>query len=141
MNSELHELHVRYMFDGFCKKVIKNAAYMEHRKQKRRREREVLVGFDTIEELENTRWYDQYPSEYTTFHLVDQDVFIKNEELANALQCLNEDSRDIILMYWFLDMVDREIGVRKNMSRRTVNRRRKEAFELLKEIMIGGEDE
>ncbi|WP_442346039.1 sigma factor-like helix-turn-helix DNA-binding protein [Gemmiger formicilis] len=38
------------------------------------------------------------------------DVLVKNELLAEALNALPERKRDIILLSYFLDMSDAEIG-------------------------------
>ena len=48
---------------------------------------------------------------------------------------------DILLMYWFLELADREIGERLSLSRRTVNNRRQQAYELLKKLMGGDANE
>ena len=58
-----------------------------------------------------------------------------------ALNALPQDNRDIFLMYWFLDMADREIAEYMNMARRTVNTRRQKAYRLLKELMGGEADD
>lgn len=63
---------------------------------------------------------------------------IEDDRLADALNALPQEYRDIFLMYWFLDMADREIADKLNMARRTVNGRRQKAYRLLKELM-GGE--
>ena len=64
-------------------------------------------------------------------------ILIKDDRLANALTALPQRSRDILLMYWFLELADREIGERLSLSRRTVNNRRQQAYELLKRLRGG----
>ena len=68
-------------------------------------------------------------------------ILIKDDRLANALTALPQRSRDILLMYWFLELADREIGERLSLSRRTVNNRRQQAYELLKKLMGGDANE
>lgn len=68
--------------------------------------------------------YDRYPWEYNTFILGGDVILIENDLLADALNALPQDNRDILLMYWFLELADREIGERLSLSRRTVNNRR-----------------
>ena len=68
-------------------------------------------------------------------------ILIKDDRLANALTALPQRSRDILLMYWFLELADREIGERLSLSRRTVNNRRQQAYELLKRLMGGDANE
>lgn len=84
--------------------------------------------------------YDIYPCEYTAFPVGDEVIPIKDDALADALNALSQDQRDILLMYWFLQMADREIGERLNLPRRTVNRRRQRAYKQLKQRMGGDAD-
>ena len=64
----------------------------------------------------------------------------ENDLLADALNALPQDNRDILLMYWFLEMADREIAERMNLARRTINNRRLKSYRLLKELMGGDTD-
>ena len=68
-------------------------------------------------------------------------ILIEDDRLAEALNALPQDNRDIFLMYWFLDMADRESAEYMNMARRTVNTRRQKAYRLLKELMGGEADD
>ena len=68
-------------------------------------------------------------------------ILIKDDRLADALTALPQRVRDILLMYWFLELADREIGERLSLSRRTVNNRRQQAYELLKRLMGGDANE
>ena len=67
--------------------------------------------------------------------------YIDTGHYAEALNALPQDGRDILLMYFFLDMADREIAERMHMARRTVNARRQKAYRLLKELMGGEADD
>ena len=84
--------------------------------------------------------YDRYPWEYNTFILGGDVILIENDLLADALNALPHDNRDILLMYWFLDMADREIAERMNLARKTINNRRLKSYRLLKELMGGDTD-
>ena len=53
------------------------------------------------------------------------DVLVKNELLAEVLNALPERKRDIVLLSYFLDMSDAEIGELLNVVRTTVFRHRK----------------
>ena len=68
-------------------------------------------------------------------------ILIKDDRLADALTVLPQSLRDIFLMYWFLELADREIGEKLSLPRRTVNHRRQRAYELLKELMGGDANE
>ena len=51
------------------------------------------------------------------------------EELAEALKQLPEQSRNIVLMFFFLDMSDSEIGEKLNINRSTSYRHRRNSLE------------
>ena len=85
--------------------------------------------------------YDLYPWEYTSFPVDGDVILIKDDRLAEALTVLPQSLRDIFLMYWFLELADREIGEKLSLPRRTVNHRRQRAYELLKELMGGDANE
>lgn len=90
--------------------------------------------------MEQLAAYDRYPWEYNTFILGGDVILIENDLLADALNALPQDNRDIRLMYWFLEMADREIAERMNLARRTINNRRLKSYRLLKELMGGDTD-
>ena len=90
--------------------------------------------------MEQLAAYDRYPWEYNTFILGSDVILIENDLLADALNALPQDNRDILLMYWFLEMADREIAERMNLARRTINNRRLKSYRLLKELMGGDTD-
>lgn len=81
--------------------------------------------------------YDRYPWEYASFPVGGAVILIEDDRLAEALNRLPQKGRDVLLMYWFLDMADREIAERMHMARRMVNTRRQKAYRLLKELMGG----
>ncbi len=139
MTPDRHYEHKQHTFDSFCKKVLKcrpttvigrsAAAVARSRFQRARRIR-----------WSSLRPYDRYPWEYTFFPCRGDVILIEDDRLAEALNALPQDGRDILLMYFFLDMADREIAERMNMARRTVNTRRHKAYRLLKELMGGDVD-
>ena len=90
--------------------------------------------------MEQLAAYDRYPWEYNTFILGGDVILIENDLLADALNALPQDNRDILLMYWFLEMADREIAERMNLARRTINNRRLKSYRLMKELMGGDTD-
>ena len=90
--------------------------------------------------MEQLAAYDRYPWEYNTFILGGDVILIENDLLADALNALLQDNRDILLMYWFLEMADREIAERMNLARKTINNRRLKSYRLLKELMGGDTD-
>ena len=58
-----------------------------------------------------------------------------DSDLAEALNEIPADRREIVLMSYFFDMTDAEIAARLNIARRTVAHRRVRTLQDLKKIM------
>ena len=141
MDLDRHDEHKQHAFDSFCKKVIRCEAYNAYRAIGRRQDLEIPFSQLPEEAMETLATYDLYPWEYTSFPVDGDVILIKDDRLADALTVLPQSLRDIFLMYWFLELADREIGERLSLPRRTVNHRRQRAYELLKELMGGDANE
>jgi DNA-directed RNA polymerase specialized sigma24 family protein len=87
-------------------------------------DREVSFSDLLEEELERLCVLDEYPSEQYRFDFQGYRVMIRDERLADALSALSDEQRETVLLSYFLDMSDREIGEKLNIVRRTVQRRR-----------------
>lgn len=142
MTPDRHEEYKQKAFDSFCKKVLKCEAYNGYRDLRYRREHEVSLSDLSEEVMEQLAVYDRYSWEYTPFPVKGGYVIlIENDTLAEALSALEPVDREIFLMYWFLEMLDRDIADAMKMARRTVNDRRHKAYRLLKELMGGDADD
>jgi RNA polymerase sigma factor (sigma-70 family) len=129
--------HIRHEFDSYCKKVLKYTARDFYARQKRRDEREVSFSELSERELASLSATDKYFADEYIFDADGFDIGVSDFELAEALNELPQDWRDIILLAYFLDMTDREIAERLNLVRRTVTYRRTSTLRLLKKIMEG----
>ena len=141
MKSDLHEIHKQHTFDSFCKKVLKHEANNGHREINRRALMEIPMSDLPEGAMEQLAVYDEYPWEYTSFLIGNETVLVKDDRLAEALEAIPEKERNIILMYWFLDLADRDIADQMGIARRTVNTHRQKAYRLLKKLMGGEADE
>ena len=141
MKPDLHEIHKQHTFDSFCKKVLKHEASNGHREINRRALIEIPMSELPEEAMEQLAVYDEYPWEYNSFQVGKETVLVKDDRLAEALAAIPEKERNIILMYWFLDMADREIASHIGIARRTVNTHRQIGCKLLKKLMGGEADE
>ena len=141
MTPDRHYEHKQHTFDCFCKKVLKCEAYNGYREISRRLAHEVTFSELPEDSMEQLASYDRYPWEYTSFPVGGDVILIENDRLAEALNALPQNNRDIFLMYWFLELADREIGERLSLSRKTVNNRRQQAYELLRKLMGGDANE
>lgn len=103
--------------------------------------RQVSFSELTPEQLAQICTCDEYSSDYSRFKVLEYDIAVKDELLAEALQELPERKRDIILLSYFLDYNDVEIAELLNLVRRTVNDQRNKALKDLKNRMEGNQHE
>lgn len=130
-----HEEAVQKIFDCFCKRVLKNEAINIQKHNQYLNEKQVSLFQLSPEQLEQLAVYDEYPSDYWNFKVLEYDIEVKDELLAEALQQLPDRKRDIVLLSYFLDYSDMEIAELLNIVRRTVNDQRNKALKDLKNRM------
>ena len=141
LKPDRHYEHKQHAFDSYCKRSIKNEAMNAYTQLRKRSRREVSLSELPEDAMAQLAVYDRYSWEYTTFPVGGAVILIEDDRLAEALLALPQEDRDIFMMHWFLNMVDREIAEYMNMARRTVNTRRQKAYRLLKELMGGEADD
>ena len=122
-------------FDSYCKKVLQFEV-MQYYHVKKIAEKHIVLIDDVPQSISSLFCrYDEYPSLQNWFYVFDQDIEVKNSFLADALTVLTDEQRAIILAHYFLQLSDREIGERLNLSVKTVNRRRHNALQRLSQIL------
>ena len=141
MEPHSHEEHIRHTFDAFCKKVLRNEARDYLDELARQRNREISFSDLPVEVMEQLSVCDDYFADDRTFDVLGNTVQIASDELAEAIAALPKQKRDIILLYYFLDMPDGEIAKALNMVRSSVAYRRSATLKLLRELMGGKADE
>lgn len=129
---------IRYQFDSFCRKVLRDYSRDLERQRKKRNDREVSLEVYMKGDFGFLSIVDDYPVEDTWFRVFGCEVAVKNERLAEAMSDLSEENRNIILLSYYLDMNDREIAELMNMIKRTVQRHRVGSVEKLKQRMEDG---
>jgi len=141
MNPTSHEQDKRYAFNSFCKQVLKNEARNCYDEIKRRRDKEVSFSELSEQELEQLSTVDKYFATEQIFSVLGHDVIVNDELIAEALRNLPEQKRDIILLSYFLELSDGEIGQKLNLIRTTVQYQRTSTLRQLKKFMEGQADE
>jgi RNA polymerase sigma factor (sigma-70 family) len=132
---------IRHQFDSFCKKVLREEYRDCVREAQRRLQYEVSFSELSPQELDQLYVVDEYPSDSHHFSVLGYDVPVKDDLISAALDALPEQKRDIILLSYFLDMTDQEIGEKLNMVRRTVQYQRTSSLNQLKKLLEGKADE
>ena len=86
-------------------------------------------------ELIQLQHTDEYAIENEIFRVLSYEVEVKDELLGEALRHLPEKKRDVILMSFFMDMSDMEIGKQMNLVRSTIHHHRESSLQILKKLM------
>ena len=141
MRPQSHEEQKQHTFDSFCKKTLKLNAREYFRRLTRRREREVSIGELSTQDLAKLSVVDTYFKDAFRFNVLGHYISISDEQLAEALNELPADRRDIILLAFFLGMNDRDIAEQLDLVRRTVAYRRTKTLQELKNLLEGYADE
>ena len=132
---------IRCAFNGFCKRVLKHEAINAHRQSRRHQLREVTFSDLTPQDENRLYQFDAYFEHETDKAFTVGGKKITPKLLANALHSLPEDKRKTVLLYYFFEMSDVEIGELLNIPRSTVQYRRTSSFELLKRYLEEHADE
>lgn len=111
---------IQHQYDALIKKVLKGEAKNYLIELVKRAGREVC--FSDLSESEINKFFvtDTYASDHFNFEVAGYDIIVKNDLLGEALDTLPDKKRDIVLMSYFLDMSDDEIGTLLNVVRSTV---------------------
>lgn len=141
MKKLTSEEDTQRVFDCYCKRILKNEAINIQKHNQYMNSRQVSFSELTPEQLAQICTCDEYSSNYSRFKVLEYDIAVKDELLAEALQELSERKRDIILLSYFLDYNDVEIAELLNLVRRTVNDQRNKALKDLKNRMEGNQHE
>ena len=134
MNSN-YQQRIGRQFCSFCIKVLKNEARNIHKEYSRIKAHEKSLQNLTNKEIEQLSVEDEYLKNNHKFLVADEHVNISDDTLANALDKLPQDKRDIILLSYFLELSDSEIGRRKNTHRQTISYRRTTTLKELRNIL------
>lgn len=122
-------------FDSFCKSVLRNHARNYDQMLYRRRKRECFSE-DICEDKRFQRFFSVAPFQDTyVFRVLDMEVSVEDVLLGEALKELSEERRTIVLLSYFLDMTDSEIGAYLHLIRRTVSYRRGTTLKQLKKYL------
>ena len=119
-------------FDCYCKTILKNEALNIQKEYQRLNAVQTSFSELTAPQLAKLSVYDEYSSDYSNFKVLEYDIAVKNELLAEALQELPERKRDIVLLSYFLDYSDVEIAELLHLLQRTVGYHRTTALERMK---------
>ena len=127
---------VRYQFEIFCMKVIDGVRCDYLRKLMKKMEWE--SSFSDLPEAVLTKLctFDSDPAEQHIFHVYGHQIPIKNDRLAEILLALGNEAYSILLLYYSLQLKDREIASLLGLSRSKIQKDRKILFNELRKRMV-----
>jgi len=132
---------IRCAFNGFCKRTLKHEAINAHKQTQRQQLREVTFSDLAPHEEKQLYTLDTYFENEAVKAFNVGGKKITPKLLADALHSLPEDKRKAVLLYYFFEMSDVEIGELLDIPRSTVQYRRTSSFELLKRYLEEHADE
>jgi len=127
-----YEQRLQNQFGGFCTKVLRNEAYRIHNEYARQRAIEKSWDELTDAELLQTAVYDQYFRSEQIFQVLGQSVVVENAQLAAAIAQLSEIEQQIILLYFYFGMTDKEIATYFHVVRQAICKRRSTILKTLR---------
>lgn len=143
LSTEYRE-SIERRFHAFCKAVLHNEVCNYYRERKRKAKHE--ISYEYLQE--NTSFAPYSTDEYfvlqdkpTIFAVNGQTIIVDSKKLAKALFCLSEQRREIILMRYYLQLRDKQIGALLGKPRTTVNYQKNAALKQLRTEMEKMKDE
>lgn len=131
--KENNEKRISNQFGAFCTRVLKNKAKNIHKEYANRRKHEVSLDSLTQDQVLQLSANDRYFNNQHIFNVLDKEIVVVGNFLADAIRQLPQEKRDIILLSYFADMSDNEIGKLFNTYQQAINRRRLKSLKLLKD--------
>lgn len=133
MSPSSFEKAIRLQFDCLIRKVIDRTIKNYYRELGRRAKHEVPFCDVTEADLNHVAIIDEYSMGYTVFPVYGTEVRVFDDHLCEAIEALSERQRNIVLMSYFLEMSDIEIGEIIGISRCSVYRNRMRALNIIRE--------
>lgn len=142
MTREQFYTYMEQTFDSFTKSVIKSKSIDILREYSRQAAREVSLSDVSPADIERrastTDTYRLYRRAYKVRNYV---IHVYDPVIGELLQKLTPQRRDVILLYYFLDLNDVEVGKVLRIDNTTAKYRRITALERLKKMMEEQDDE
>ena len=129
--SPSQKTSIRYQFEVFCKRVICGERCDYLRQVLRRAEQEVSFSDMPFDTLLRIGMSDDYPSSHYVFETQGHQISIADERLGEALSQIESAGRNLLLLAYFLDLNDREIGALLGI----IQRRRQRFLDQMKQLL------
>lgn len=136
MKREQFYTYLEQTFDSFFKTVATNKSIDILREYNRQMKREIpldeMSPSDISKRASATDTYRLYSRPYQVRDYV---IRVYDPNIGEVLQYLTPQRREVILLYYFLDLNDVEIGKLLHIDNTTAKYRRRSALKQLKKLM------
>ena len=135
MKPSSFQTTIENQFDYICKRAMEDERknYMLYLSRIAKREVSFSdVGDYLVSQFATT---DNYSTDFQIFTLNGLSVGVENDLLSEALRELPDKKREILLLFYFMDMSDSEIADLLKLNRSTVYRHRTSGLALIKKFM------
>ena len=123
-------------FDAFAKTVVRNKSIDIIREYTRQAEREIPLDEISISDMyKSASITDSYCLYSKTYLVHNYLIQVHDPVIGELLQYLTPQRRDVILLYYFLNLNDTEIGHLLHIDHTTVNYRRSSTLKRLRKMM------
>lgn len=132
-----HEIAEMNKFDACVKKTLVNELKYRLRSMKNDRERYVNISELSQKDINQLSYADTYPSDIFSEKLTTRlfDTVIHDELLYEALMSIKPNIRELIVLEYWGNLTDAEVGQVISMSRRMVNYNKNNALQKLRKII------
>lgn len=135
MTREEFQRYQEQTFDSYVKRLIKNESIDARRELARQADREVSLSSLPYDDLPAVSHEDRYRLERLGVHSKAGTIEVFDRLLGQAIMSLAPKWRDVIVMYYFLDMSDEKIGGVLQLTTGAIRHRRVVALERLKAML------
>ena len=138
MTTDEFCLYHEQTFDSFSKRVIKNIAIDIHNAEAALSKVEVSLSalpYSETAKLSAEDTYDLGDDVCVRFDLLGIPIEVHDLALGQALSSLPPKRRDVVLLFYFADQNEPQIGKLLNITTMAVNSRRRKALAALRELL------
>lgn len=122
-------------FDSFCKTLIVRESINAHKELRHQLSTEILLSSLNERAQQGLVHEDCDIAFPTQFIVRGENVYVRDPDLSDALRFLPPQRREVILLSYFLNMTDSEIGQILKINANSVGYRRKAALKKLRTLL------
>lgn len=130
--SPSYKRKIQFQFQAYCYKILRGEAVDYYRYVNYLQKHEKSIESLSSDESGELYVSDEYRSDDHLFKVLEYDIGIKSDLLAEVLHLLSQKKRDVILLSFFLGMSDTEIARIMRVVNSTIHEHKKKALKLMK---------